>query len=65
MNTQNGMVSLNDQSNKSSQSSRLSVSFVSVEDASKEGPPEDDDSVLVALGLYSFLGAWLTLLVVL
>ena len=63
MNTQNRMVSLNDQSNKSSQSSRLSVSSVSVEDASKEeGPPDDDDSVLVALGL---LGAWLTLLVVL
>ena len=66
MNAQNRMVSLNDQSNKSSQSSRLSVSSVSVEDASKEeGPPNDDDSVLVALGLYSFLGAWLTLLVVL
>ena len=52
MNTQNGMVSLNDQSNKSSQSSRLSVSFVSVEDASEKGPPDDDDSVLMALGLY-------------
>ena len=64
--TKQRMVSLNDQSNKSSQSSRLSVSSVSVEDASEEeGPPDDDDSVLVALGLYPFLGAWLTLLVVL
>ena len=55
MNTQNRMVSLDDQSNKSSQSSRLSVSSVSVEDASEEeGPPDDDDSVFVAIGLYSF-----------
>ena len=64
--TKQRMASLNDQSNKSSQSSRLSASSGSVEDASKEeGPPDDDDSVLAALGLYSFLGAWLTLLVVL
>ena len=40
------------------------MSTVESEDASEEGL-HDDDSELEALGVYSFLGAWLTLLVVL
>lgn len=37
------------------------ASFVSDEDTSKEeGPPDYDDSVLAALGLYTLLGALLT-----
>ena len=60
------MVSLNDQLNKSPQSSGLSACSVAVEDPSKEEEPTDDHSpVLASLGLYSFLGARLTLLVVL
>ena len=53
------------ESNKSSQSSMLSVSSVESDDTSDEEGPQDDDSVLVDLGVYTFLGAWLTLLVVL
>ena len=56
------MISLNQTSH---QSSKLSVSTVESEDASEEEGPHDDDSELEALGLYSFLGVWLTLLVVL
>ena len=53
------------ESNKSSQSSRLNVSSVESDDVSDEEGPQDDDSVLVGLGVYTFLGAWLTLLVIL
>ena len=41
------------------------MSAIESEDASEEEGPHDDDSELVALDLYSFLGTWLTLWVVL
>ena len=36
------------------------MSTVESDDASEEEGPHDDNSELVALDLYSFLGTWLT-----